>query len=194
MNKKRGVTIIEVVVAISLLGVMFLMVVPLIRGYDRVDDRVKMQNKLDSEFSVVSNFIKRRVRVAKKTDSSWSSYAGIFKGITSDSSTFFDTTNQVSDAKERAPVLFLQVPDYESGNTEFEFFIFDEVEKKLKYQQGFGSTPETLMESLSSASFSYREGVVTFFLEVDVGEELEGKIRNSIGDSVVTKIDIILPE
>ena len=195
MDKKRGVTIIEIIVAVSLLGIMFMLVVPLIRGYDKVDDRIKMQNKLDSEFSVVSNFIKRKIRSAKRTDKSSGGvynpkFAGAFDIFDTDPSLFFAGAN-VKAAGEKGSVLFLEVPEYGGSSSEFVFFIFED--NKIKYREGFTGTNEVFMENVEDASFGFREGIVTFFIDMDVGD-MEGKIRDSIGDSAVTKIDIELPE
>ena len=90
------------------------------------------------------------------------------------------------------PVLFLEIPYEESDgslNSKFVFFIYDN--NQLKYIEDFDdSTEEVLMENVSSASFELsKEGVVTFSIDLDVGE-FEGKIKDSIRESAVSRIDL----
>jgi hypothetical protein len=45
------------------------------------------------------------------------------------------------------------------------------------------------MDNVEDCSFQYRQGIVTFFINLDVGE-YEGKIKDSLKDSAVSRIDI----
>ena len=60
--RKKGMTLIESVVAIALLGVIFLLVAPLINSFGKVKSRVHTQKEIDAEFSVVSEFIQKKVK------------------------------------------------------------------------------------------------------------------------------------
>ena len=199
--KKKGMTIIESVVAIALIGVIFLLVVPIIDSFGVVKNRVKTQKEIDREFSNVNEFIQKKIRSAKVTGTS-SNELGRYVGVYSlfDESNFFD--NNVADGTE-GNVLFLEIPD-EDGNPEFVFFILEDGE--LKYRQGITGDNEVLMNNLSTtvsgaslknySSFKFNKGIVIYHIKLDLtnytygDEDYEGKIRGALRGSASTRIDI----
>lgn len=196
--KKNGMTLIESIITVALIGVIFLLAKPLINTFGRVKTRVKTQKQIDREFSNTSDFIQKKIRSAKKTGilsagigNPLSTYVGIYSSFAyntdaaTTASDFFSTTNKVADGSEGS-VLFLEVPD-SSGDPEFNFFIFDD--NKLKYRVGFDGTNETLMDGVESATFKLQEGIVVYYIDLNISD-LEGKLRDSLRSSASTRIDI----
>ncbi|WP_319204809.1 prepilin-type N-terminal cleavage/methylation domain-containing protein [uncultured Ilyobacter sp.] len=110
-----------------------------------------------------------------------------------------------TDEKKSGPILFLEIPvdsTSESLNSKFVFFMFEK--DKIKYRESKEFTEadesddtftfdgdgwETLMNNVEDCSFQYREGIVTFLIDMDVGD-YEGKIKDRVRDTVVSRIDI----
>lgn len=199
--KKKGMTIIESVVTIALLGVIFLLIAPMINSFGKVKDRVKTQKEIDREFSNVNDFIQKKIKSAKTTGTS-SNELGRYVGVYSlfDESNFFD--NNVADGIE-GNVLFLEIPDI-NGNHEFVFFILED--GKLKYREGITGTNEILMNNLSTtvsgvslknySSFKFNKGIVIYHIKLDLtnytygDEDYEGKLKGTLRGSASTRIDI----
>ncbi|WP_320046050.1 prepilin-type N-terminal cleavage/methylation domain-containing protein [uncultured Ilyobacter sp.] len=144
-------------------------------------------------------------------------YAGVFKKFKEkdvddeeyDSKPYYEAKDffeELEDDEEKSgPILFLEIPansTAESVNSKFAFFMFEK--DKIKYRESKEFTDsdesddtftfdgegwETLMYNVEDCSFQYREGIVTFFIDMDVGE-YEDKIKDRVRDSVVSRIDI----
>ena len=91
-------------------------------------------------------------------------------------------------------VLFLEIPYEESDDgsdddSKLVFLFFED--SQLRYIEDFDdSTEEILMENVSDGSFELStDGVVTFSIDLDVGD-YEGKIKDSIRESAVSRIDL----
>jgi hypothetical protein len=193
----------------------FLLTAPLVKSFGMVNERTRVQNEVDREFAVVSKFIKKQVRSGRRTtelideDSDGDNdidvaYVAAFdfdkdntdKKIEKFTDLSLETKLKSSgDIEEGSgPVLFLEIPYEESDgsfDSKFVFFIYDEDNKQLKYIEEFDEdTEEVLVENVSGASFEVSsEGVVTFSIDLDVGE-FEGKIKDSIRESAVSRIDL----
>ena len=194
--KKKGVTLLETVLSIALIGVIFLLVTPVIKSFGKVNTRVMTQKKIDNEFSSVNEFIQKKVRAAKRTGKSSGgvidpNYIGVFSSFSSDASVFFsdgsdgNPKNNVDDGS-KGSVLFLEVPDT-SGNSDFIFFIFQDNE--LRYREGFGGTNEILMRDVEDASFKFQENILVYYVDLNIGS-YEGILRDSLRSSASTRIDI----
>ena len=187
--KKRGLTLIETVVVIALVGVVFLLMTPIIKSFGRVNTRVMTQKEVYKEFSNISEFIQKKIRSAKRSSKSSGSitvkYVGVFDTFSSTDSLFFTSANKKADGEEGS-VLFLEVPDT-SGGSEFVFFIFED--NKLKYREGFGGTNETLMNDVEDANFRFQEDILVYYINLDIGD-YEGRLRDSLRSSASTRIDI----
>lgn len=201
MNKK-GMTLIESVVTIAILGVIFLLVTPLIRTFGRVDNRVKTQKEIDTEFSVVNEFIQEKIRAAKSS-SSTTSYARIYSiEVDIDGETVPDfseglpnfistnTANEVTDGTD-GNILFLEIPNSEGDSKENFFYINsekidDSIVKSLGYQKG--TSYETLINNIEDASFKFDNGIVVYYINLDIGDN-EGKLKDSLRGSASTSID-----
>ena len=201
MNKK-GMTLIESVVTIAILGVIFLLVTPLIRTFGRVDNRVKTQKEIDSKFSIVNEFIQEKIRAAKSSSSS-TSYARIYsievdidgeivpgfsKGVPDFIST--NTANEITDGTT-GNILFLEIPNSEGDSNENFFYINsekvdDSIVKSLGYQKG--TSYETLINNIEDASFKFDNGIVVYYINLDIGDN-EDKLKDSLRGSASTSID-----
>ncbi len=196
--KKNGMTLIESIITVALIGVIFLLVTPVLNSFGKVKARVKTQKQIDREFSNTSDFIQKKVRSAKRTGATsggignpLSTYVGIYSSFefntdaATTASEFFSSTNKVTDGSEGS-VLFLEVPD-SSGDPEFNFFIFDD--NKLKYRVGFAGSNETLMDGVENVTFRLQEGIVVYYIDLNIND-FEGKLRDSLRSSASTRIDI----
>ena len=202
--KKKGMTLIESVVTIALLGVIFLLVTPLIRSFGRVKGRIYTQNSIDKEFSNVNSFIQKKIRSAKRTGKSTGSgeesfdgkigYVGVFENFIDSSTDFFtsgESGNMLEDGEE-GEALFLEVPST-SSNSDFVFFYFQE--NQLFYQENFNpakgsGNPSVLMSDIEEGYFRLRKGVVVYYIDMYLGEEAEGRFNDSLRSSSTTRIDL----
>ncbi|ADO82503.1 pilus assembly FimT family protein [Ilyobacter polytropus] len=214
--KRKGFNLIEMIIVGAIIGLVFLLTAPLVKSFGMVNERIRVQNEVDREFAVVSKFIKKQVRSGKntrenekltytKSDGSEKTidgvgYSKVFETETdfvNFSDLYYDDLKKKDDDKE-GNVLFVEIPS-ESGS-KYAFFVFKEDENQkgqLIYTEvdedatDFGLVAEeVLMENVSSASFELSsEGVVTFSIDLDVGE-FEGKIKDSIRESAVSRIDL----
>lgn len=202
--KKNGMTLVESVVTVALVGVIFLLVVPVLKSFGQVKNRVHSQRQIDKEFSNVNAFIQKKIRSAKRTSKGLGSseedfnigYVGVFNSFTDDSSAFFtsgSTGNRIDDGGEGS-ALFLEVPS-SSSNSDFVFLYFKD--KQLFYQEGFNPPPDSgnpvlLMDSVEGY-FRLREGIVVYSIKLDLGLDPgdEKKFRTSLKSSATTRIDIV---
>ena len=203
--KREGFNTIEMIIVVAIVGIVFSLTVPLVKSFGMVNERIRVQNEVDREFAVVSKFIKEQVRSGRRTSKSLAvdvKYAAIFD-FNGDYFNSFDNlslktvldsdTGEIS-ASSTGPILFLEIPYDDSDDDSDEisklvFFVFEN--NQLKYIEDFdSSTEEVLMENVSSAIFELStDGVVTFTVDLDVGD-YEGKIKDSISESAVSRIDL----
>jgi len=203
--KRKGFNIIEMIIVVAIIGIVFSLTAPLVKSFGMVNERIRVQNEVDREFAVVSKFIKEEVRSARRTSKSLDvdvKYAAIFNLNGEDFDSFSDLileteldedTGTIS-ALSTGSVLFLEIPCEESDDgsdddSKLVFLFFED--SQLRYIEDFDdSTEEILMENISDGSFELStDGVVTFSIDLDVGD-YEGKIKDSIRESAVSRIDL----
>jgi prepilin-type N-terminal cleavage/methylation domain-containing protein len=199
--KRAGFNTIEMIIVVAIVGIVFSLTVPLVKSFGMVNERIRVQNEVDREFTVVSKFIKEQVRSGRRTSQSLDvdvKYAAIFDFNGEDFESFDNlslktvlesATGEIS-ASSTGPILFLEIPYDDSDDvSKLVFFVFED--NQLKYIEDFdSSTEEVLMENVSSAIFELStDGVVTFTVDLDVGD-YEGKIKDSISESAVSRIDL----
>ncbi|ADO82498.1 prepilin-type N-terminal cleavage/methylation domain-containing protein [Ilyobacter polytropus] len=203
--KRKGFNIIEMIIVVAIIGIVFSLTAPLVKSFGMVNERIRVQNEVDREFAVVSKFIKEEVRSARRTSKSLDvdvKYAAIFNLNGEDFDSFSDLileteldedTGTIS-ALSTGSVLFLEIPyeDSEDGSdddSKLVFLFFED--SQLRYIEDFDdSTEEILMENISDGSFELStDGVVIFSIDLDVGD-YEGKIKDSIRESAVSRIDL----
>jgi len=207
--KRKGFNLIEMLIAGAIIGLVFLLTAPLVKSFGMVNERIRVQNEVDREFAVVSKFIKKQVRsgrmdrsedtIKDKDGTNVNGYSALFSFdgevtteqiINNSVDLIFDDLKITSDD---ANILFIETPD--ESNSKYAFFIFRKG-NLIYYELSESDTAynskneEVLMENVSSASFELSsEGVVTFSIDLDVGE-FEGKIKDSIRESAVSRIDL----
>ena len=203
--KREGFNIIEMIIVVAIIGIVFSLTAPLVKSFGMVNERIRVQNEVDREFAVVSKFIKEEVRSARRTSKSLDvdvKYAAIFNLNGEDFESFSDLTLETEldedagtiSALSRGSVLFLEIPYEESDDgsdddSKLVFLFFED--SQLRYIEDFDdSTEEILMENVSDGSFELStDGVVTFSIDLEVGD-YEGKIKDSIRESAVSRIDL----
>jgi len=203
--KREGFNIIEMIIVVAIIGIVFSLTAPLVKSFGMVNERIRVQNEVDREFAVVSKFIKEEVRSARRTSKSLDvdvKYAAIFNLNGEDFESFSDLTLETEldedagtiSALSTGSVLFLEIPYEESDDgsdddSKLVFLFFED--SQLRYIEDFDdSTEEILMENVSDGSFELStDGVVTFSIDLEVGD-YEGKIKDSIRESAVSRIDL----
>jgi prepilin-type N-terminal cleavage/methylation domain-containing protein len=203
--KRKGFNIIEMIIVVAIIGIVFSLTAPLVKSFGMVNERIRVQNEVDREFAVVSKFIKEEVKSARRTSKSLDvdvKYDAIFDLNGEDFESFSDLTLETEldedtgtiSALSTGSVLFLEIPYEESDDgsdddSKLVFLFFED--SQLRYIEDFDdSTEEILMENVSDGSFELStDGVVTFSIDLDVGD-YEGKIKDSIRESAVSRIDL----
>jgi len=203
--KREGFNIIEMIIVVAIIGIVFSLTAPLVKSFGMVNERIRVQNEVDREFAVVSKFIKEEVRSARRTSKSLDvdvKYAAIFNLNGEDFESFSDLTLETEldedagtiSALSTGSVLFLEIPYEESDDgsdddSKLVFLFFED--SQLRYIEDFDdSTEEILMENISDGSFELStDGVVTFSIDLEVGD-YEGKIKDSIRESAVSRINL----
>ena len=181
--KKKGMTIIESVIAIALLGLVFLLVAPLVKSFGRVNNRVKTQKEIDKEFANINEFIQKKIRSAKDITGS-GQYAEVFDSSGS------STSGDGVELRPQIPIAGKTTPD--SVSFIFEKDNNDDPDGFLKYKQNSGNK-ETLMEKVEKASFRFQEGIIVYSIDLNIDEyEKDGKkrLRDTFKGSASTRIDI----
>ncbi len=211
--KRKGFNLIEMIIIGAIIGIVFTLTAPLIKSFGMVNERIRVQNEVDREFAVVSKFIKEQVRAGRNTrddekltytyidggetkekDISDVGYSKVFKtkeDFDHFSDLYYDDLEKKGDGDE-SNILFIEIPS-ESGS-KYAFFVFKN--GRLIYTEVDDDATdfdedneEVLMENISSATFEFEDGVVTFFIDLDVGD-YEGKIKDSIRESAVSRINL----
>jgi len=172
--KKKGMTLIESVVTIALLGVIFLLATPLIRSFGGVNTRVKTQKEIDAEFALVNEFIQKNIRGAKDTNG-----AGQYVEV-------LDSSGNLT-SRDGVELRF-EIPLIDSTTPDSVAFIFESNE--LIYEKN--GSRETLMENVADAEFGFQEGIVLYYIDygADMDPEDKKKFRTSFKGSASSRINI----
>lgn len=211
---KKGLSVIESVVAVAILAIVMLMMSPMVKNYSMVYDRVNLQNRIDYEFGKTLEIIKRKVRASREDDdykdTSGNSIEAV-KVIEGYTGIYGDII--ISELRLLVPN---EDNDKDKNYIAFRIIEDDDGDRSLVYitnpgeYSSISSEPETkteLIEYIQSTDydedgtdddkyFEYRNGVVLIYLDLDVdrmiGESIEGKrnILDKIRDSAVTRINI----
>ncbi|WP_320047347.1 hypothetical protein [uncultured Ilyobacter sp.] len=205
---RKGISVIEVVVAVAILAIVMLMMSPMVKNYGMVHDRINLQNRIDYEFGKILEIIKRKVRASRLIDSG--ELAAVANAI--------EVTKDLTVSPKIISELRLLVPnDTMSESKNYIAFRIEEDSKgdrRLVYVKnpggfvtGSSETTTELIEYIQDTDydgdgtddeeyFEYREGVVLIYLDLDIdrmtGESIEGKrnILDKIRDAAVTRINI----
>jgi prepilin-type N-terminal cleavage/methylation domain-containing protein len=214
---RKGLSIIETIVAVAILAIFMLLASPMVKNYSMVYDRVTLQNRIDYEYGKVLEIMKRKIRSARLIDDGELAEVANAIEVLED----YTTSEGVSVISE----LRLLVPN--EDNDEYENYIAFRIiesdtdsdnngykDRSLVYVTNPNDFVSTESESITELIeyiddtdynkdtiddeeyFEYREGVVLIYLDIDIdrmtGESIEGdrNILDKIRDSAVTRINI----
>ncbi|WP_321329290.1 prepilin-type N-terminal cleavage/methylation domain-containing protein [uncultured Ilyobacter sp.] len=202
---KKGLSIIESIVAVAILAIVMLLMSPMVKNYGMVHDRINLQNRIDYEFGKTLEIIKRKVRAARIDDS----ISG--KDAVEEIDTTGKTMEYSGETYNVTSELRLVVPNSDneaSGDLDKNYIAFRiiELDGKMKllyitdpgaYISGlYEGAPVEVISYLEEGEFKYKNGVVLIYLDLDVdtmtGESIEGNrnILDKIRDAAVTRINI----
>ena len=66
---KKGITIIEVIVSVAILGIFFLLIAPSIKSYRGIRERVEIQKEIDKKITNESVYESHQMSVCFHVDS-----------------------------------------------------------------------------------------------------------------------------
>ena len=202
---KRGLSVIESVVAVAILAIVMLLMSPMVKNYSMVYDRVNLQNRIDYEFGKTLEIIKRKVRASRVDDDYvidasgtnaeavevLTDYTGIYDKIISELRLL--VPNDDNDPDENY-IAFRIIEDSSSdsdgdGINDRSLVYITNPGENL-YISSENESKTVLIEYVDDLDydgdgtddyeyFEYREGVVLIYLDIDIdrmtGESIEGK-------------------
>lgn len=194
MNKKKGFTLIELMVAMAILVIMVLMVAPLMSSISQSNKRTQELNQLDINVGRTIDVFKRAVRSSKPIEGTWSVTGSAIYLANKDGGKV-STTSSVA--------IVVNVPREETVNSgiyvdEKVVFYYDGTTKKLMLNStttnttsGFIgiSNPVELVEDVLAASFGYDDNIATIYLKVKLDTKDDTRFKE-IRDAAVTRINI----
>lgn len=202
---RKGLSVIESVVAVAILAIVMLMMSPMVKNYSMVYDRINLQNRIDYEFGKVLEIIKRKVKASRVDDD----YVVDATGTNAKAVEVLTDYTGIND--KIISELRLLVPN-DGNDPDKNYIAFRIIEDKTTDSDGDGINDRSLVyvtnpgenSYISSESesktvlieyiddldydgdgtddheyFEYREGVVLIYLDLDIdrmtGESIEGK-------------------
>ncbi|WP_372714820.1 hypothetical protein [Ilyobacter sp.] len=212
---RKGLSVIESVVAVAILAIVMLMMSPMVKNYSLVYDRINLQNRIDYEFGKTLEIIKRKVKASRVDDDYVDSAGDSVKAVEVLTAYTGIYDNIISELR-------LLVPN-DDNDPDKNYIAFRIIEDKTTDSDGDGINDRSLVyitnpgedSSISSEKetktvlieyidaidtsekyFQYKKGVVLIYLDLDIdrmtGESIEGKrnILDKIRDSAVTRINL----
>ncbi len=202
---RKGLSVIESVVAVAILAIVMLMMSPMVKNYSMVYDRINLQNRIDYEFGKILEIIKRKVKASRVDDA----YVVDATGTNAKAVEVLTDYTGIND--KIISELRLLVPN-DGNDPDKNYIAFRVIEDKTSDSDGDGINDRSLVyitnpgenSYISSESesktvlieylddldydgdgtddheyFEYREGVVLIYLDLDIdrmtGESIEGK-------------------
>lgn len=202
---KKGLSVIESIVALAILAIVMLMMSPMVKNFGMVHDRINLQNRIDYEFGKVLEIIKRKVRASRIDDD----YVVDSSGTNAEAVQVLTAYTGIYD--EIVSELRLLVPN-EDNDLDENYIAFRIIEDSSTDSDGDGINDRSLVyvtnpgenSYISSENesktvlidyiddldydgdgtddheyFDYKEGVVMIYLDLDIdrmtGESIEGK-------------------
>ncbi len=202
---RKGLSVIESVVAVAILAIVMLMMSPMVKNYSMVYDRINLQNRIDYEFGKILEIIKRKVKASRVDDA----YVVDATGTNAKAVEVLTDYTGIND--KIISELKLLVPN-DGNDPDKNYIAFRVIEDKTSDSDGDGINDRSLVyitnpgenSYISSESesktvlieylddldydgdgtddheyFEYREGVVLIYLDLDIdrmtGESIEGK-------------------
>jgi prepilin-type N-terminal cleavage/methylation domain-containing protein len=170
--KNKGFTLIEVLIVMSILGIVMLMFAPLINSFLGAQERVYNQSKVDGRLSEIVDFIKRDVRKARTRSGN------------DPIEVFNETGDKITDGSKGVKVV-IHGEDLDGVSRDIQYFI-EGTELKLNT----GGNNSILLTNVEEGSFKYKDKILLFHFKIKLPDKLDGKIRNEIRDIGITRVNI----
>jgi len=178
--KKKGFTLIEIIMVTAVMGIVMLLFSPMIDSFIGAQDRLNNQSKVDSRLNEVVEFIKRDVRNAKSNSNLGDEPVGIFAD-----------DSLLSDGSTGKKVIIYTI-DLE-GDTKYTQYLLEDNKLKINTSDDFNdslSGGTTLLSNVEEGEFKYQDKILLFYFKIDIPDRLDGKIRNEVRDVGITRINL----
>jgi prepilin-type N-terminal cleavage/methylation domain-containing protein len=175
VEKNKGFTLIEILVAIAIMGILVTMISPILDITTKSNMKEKVINEIDASLAKSVELIKRTARSAKTTTAR--------NAIT--------VTNSNREVTMNVPV------DDESSTSgaikdEVITFRYNSTQRTITAQSGTAGAVDVIASNVSNARFELIQGVLTIQIAVDLNRagENEAWKRREIRDAAVTRLDV----
>ncbi len=191
--KKKGFTLIEIIMVTAVMGIVMLMFSPLISAFIGAQDRLYNQSKVDSRLNEVVEFIKRDVRNARSDSNLGGKPVGVFINKDGD-----DKEDDLSDEGTTGKKIIIYTTDL-NGDPKYVQYALEDNKLKIKIENDFDSNltgGTTILSDVEIGEFKYKDKILLFHFKIDIPERLEGKdgkkdkIRNEVRDVGITRINL----
>ena len=201
---RKGLSVIESVVAVAILAIVMLMMSPMVKNYSMVYDRINLQNRIDYEFGKILEIIKRKVKASRvdayvvdatgtnaKAVEVLTDYTGINDKIISELRLLVPNDGNDPDKNYIAfRVIEDKTSDSDGDGINDRSLVYITNPGENSYISSESESKTVLIEYLDDLDydgdgtddheyFEYREGVVLIYLDLDIdrmtGESIEGK-------------------
>lgn len=187
MSKNKGFTLLEIMIAIGLLGVLTMLIGPTMSNMLKSNTRIRAITKIDMSLGKTLEIIKRTARGAKT-----SNLAFTYDGVT--------TTSPIQ-VYDEGETLVINKPTIVDGSADkyqdtFIKFRFDSIENELKvssintYTSDDFKNEETLAENIDNIKFQYIQGILTMKIIVTVFKGTKNEFTYTVRDSAVSRINM----
>lgn len=185
--KKRGFSLIEIILVTAVIGLVMLIFSPMITAFIGAQDRLYNQSKVDSRLNEVVEFIKRDVRNARSD----SNLGGEPVGVYNLSDNLLPSGKD--DDVEYGQKVVIYTTDLDE-NSRYVQYTVDGNKLKLKSDSTFGNlaaaSSTTVLSNVEEGEFKYQDKILLFHFKINLPERLEGKIRNEVRDAGITRINL----
>jgi len=179
--KKKGFTLIEVIIVTAILGIIMLIFSPLIHSFIGAQDRLYNQSKVDSRLNEVVDFIKRDVRNAKSSSALGGEPIGVFDGA----------GHLIIDGSEGKKVVIHGV-DLD-GNSKYIEYEVNGTDLKINSSDTFPMATTgggIILNNVEVGTFKYKDKILLFHFKIELPDRLKGKIRNEVRDVGITRVNL----
>jgi len=185
--KKRGFSLLEIIVVTAIMGIVMLIFSPMINAFIGAQDRISNQSKVDSRLNEVVEFIKRDVRNARSIGESDD------EELEGEAVKIYNDDIAISNGIGNKIIIY--TTDLE-GNSKYIQYILEGEELKLKSSDTFEELSETsnksviILSNVEKCEFKYEDKILLFYFKINIPEKLKGKIRNEVRDVAITRINL----
>ena len=189
--KKKGFTLIETMIAITITIMIMAMIGPMVNAFIRVQDRLTNQSKVDGNLNEVIFFIKRDMKNAKNdgdVGNLGDKPAGVFdvngnlllEGDVGKKVIIFTDTEEIDDVTNEL-VRKHRYVKYE--------MVGDELKVGVSSDFANFSNSTTILDNIEDVEFKYKDRILMFYFKLAIPDRLDGKINSEVRDIGITKIN-----